>query len=103
MFSRLLADAQDISGRPGAVNDLVMTLEPGADSDAVSQQIIDAAAVHLDGILLEVITRGEWPSYIALLGSPEVDQSIYDVMALLLFIGAAFATLNFSALRLLLG
>ncbi|WP_420445025.1 ABC transporter permease [Candidatus Poriferisodalis sp.] len=92
-----LADAQDISGRPGAVNDLVMTLEPGADSDAVSQQIIDAAAVHLDGILLEVITRDEWPSYIALLGSPEVDQSIYDVMALLLFIGAAFATLNFSA------
>ena len=88
--------AQDIAARPGAVNDLVLTLQPGADADAVSQQLIDAA-VSLDGTLLEVITRDETPSYIGLIGSPEIDQSIYNVIALLLFVGAAFAALNFSA------
>ena len=91
-----LAVAQDIAARPGAVNDLVLTLEPGADADAVSQQLTDAA-VSLDGTLLEVITRDDTPSYIGLIGSPEIDQSIYNVIALLLFVGAAFAALNFSA------
>ncbi|MDE0320107.1 MAG: hypothetical protein OXI97_09515 [Acidimicrobiaceae bacterium] len=91
-----LAAAQDISGRSGAVNDLVMTLEPGADADAVSKQLSDAAA-SLDGALLEVITRDETPSYVGLLATPEIDQSVSNVFALLLFVGAAFAALNFSA------
>ncbi|WP_419921020.1 ABC transporter permease [Candidatus Poriferisodalis sp.] len=91
-----LSVAQDIAGRPGAVNDLVLTLEPGADAAAVSQQLTDAAA-SLDGILLDVITRDETPSYTGLVGAPEIDQNIYNVIALLLFVGAAFAALNFSA------
>ncbi|WP_420625734.1 ABC transporter permease [Candidatus Poriferisodalis sp.] len=91
-----LSVAQDIAARPGAVNDLVLTLEPGADAGAVSQQLTDAAA-SLDGTLLEVITRDETPSYIALVGGPEIDRNIYNVIALLLFVGAAFAALNFSA------
>ncbi len=91
-----LSVAQDIAGRPGAVNDLVLTLEPGADAAAVSQQLTDAAA-SLDGTLLDVITRDETPSYTGLVGAPEIDQNIYNVIALLLFVGAAFAALNFSA------
>ncbi len=88
--------AQDISGRRGAVNDLVLTLEPGADIEEVRQQLVDAAA-SLDGALLSVITRDETPSYTGLIGAPETQQGIYDVMSLLLFVGAAFATLNFAA------
>ena len=91
-----LAAAQDISGRPGAVNDLVLTLEPGADAAAVTDQLIDAA-LSQDGVLLDVITREATPSYIGLTGSPEIDQGIYNVISLLLFAGAAFAALNFSA------
>ena len=91
-----LAAAQDISGRPGAVNDLVLTLEPGADAAAVTDQLIDAA-VSQDGVLLDVITREATPSYIGLTGSPEIDQGIYNAISLLLFAGAAFAALNFSA------
>ena len=91
-----LAAAQDISGRPGAVNDLVMILEPGADAAAVTEQLIEAAASQ-DGVLLDVLTREETPSFIGLTGSPEIDQGIYNAISLLLFVGAAFAALNFSA------
>ena len=88
--------AQYISGRPGAVNDLVLTLEPGADAEAVRQQLIQATA-SLDGALLDVITRDETPSYIGLLATPDIDRSVSNVFAILLFVGAAFAALNFSA------
>lgn len=91
-----LAAAQDISGRPGVVNDLVMTLQPGADAAAVTAQLIDAAASQ-DGVLLDVLTREATPSYIGLTGSPEIEQGIYNAISLLLFVGAAFAALNFSA------
>ena len=91
-----LAAAQDISGRTGAVNDLVMTLEPGADAAAVTEQLIETAASQ-DGVLLDVLTREATPSYIGLTGSPEIDQGIYNAISLLLFVGAAFAALNFSA------
>ncbi len=91
-----LATAQDISGRSGVVNDLVLTLEPGADAAAVTQQLTEAAASQ-DGVLLDVLTREATPSYIGLTGSPEIDQGIYNAISLLLFVGAAFAALNFSA------
>ena len=91
-----LAAAQDISGRSGVVNDLVLTLKPGADAAAVTEQLIDAAASQ-DGVLLDVLTREATPSYIGLTGSPEIDQGIYNAISLLLFVGAAFAALNFSA------
>ncbi len=91
-----LAAAQDISGRSGVVNDLVLTLEPGADAAAVTEQLTEAAASQ-DGVLLDVLTREATPSYIGLTGSPEIDQGIYNAISLLLFVGAAFAALNFSA------
>ena len=91
-----LAAAQDISGRGGVVNDLVLTLEPGADAAAVTEQLV-AAAASQNGVLLDVMTREATPSYIGLTGSPEIDQGIYNAISLLLFAGAAFAALNFSA------
>lgn len=91
-----LAAAQDISGRPGMVNDLVLTLEPGADAAAVTEQLIEAAA-STEGALLDVLTREETASYIGLTGSPELDDGVYNVISLLLLVGAAFAALNFSA------
>ena len=91
-----LATAQDVADRSGAVNDLVVTLEPGADADAVRRKLVDASA-SLDGALLNVITREETPSYVGLLNAPGVDQDFSNVIAVLLFAGAGFAALNFSA------
>ena len=90
-----LATAQDLSDRRGMVNDLVLTLEPGADPDAVREQLIGAA--ELDGTLLDVMTREETPSYAGLIGAPKVDENVSNVFAILLFAGAAFATLNFTS------
>ena len=91
-----LATAQDVSDRSGAVNDLVVTLEPGADADAVRRKLVDASA-SLEGALLDVITRDETPSYVGFLNAPGVDQDFSTVIAVLLFAGAGFAALNFSA------
>ena len=91
-----LEAAQQFSGRSGVVNDMVMTLEPGADAEAVRQQLIDAVGAQ-EGVLLDVLTRDETPSYVGLLGSPEIDRGIYNAISLLLFVGAAFAALNFSS------
>lgn len=91
-----LATAQDLSGRSGAVNDLVVTLESGADADAVRQELLDAAA-SVAGTPLDVITRDETPSYIGLVNAPAADQEFAGAMAFLLFVGAGFAALNFSS------
>ncbi len=91
-----LATAQDLLGRSGAVNDLVVTLEAGADADAVRQELIDAAA-SVSGTPLDVITRDETPSYIGLVNAPAADQDFAGAMAFLLFVGAGFAALNFSS------
>ena len=91
-----LATAQDLSGRSGAVNDLVVTLESGADADAVRQELLDAAA-SVAGTPLDVITRDETPSYIGLVNAPAADQDFAGAMALMLFVGAGFAALNFSS------
>ena len=91
-----LATAQNLSGRSGAVNDLVVTLEPGADADAVRRELVDAAA-SLAAMPLDVVTRDETPSYIGLVNAPAADQDFAGAMALLLFVGAGFAALNFSS------
>ncbi|WP_420437042.1 ABC transporter permease [Candidatus Poriferisodalis sp.] len=86
-----LSTAQDLLGRTGAVNDLVVTLTPGADVEAVREQLVDAMAS------LEVITRGETPSYVGLVNAPEIDRDLNLVIALLLILGAGFAAMNFSS------
>ncbi|WP_419842920.1 FtsX-like permease family protein [Candidatus Poriferisodalis sp.] len=91
-----LSVAQDIADRPDAVNDVVVTLAPGADAESVRSQLVDAAESSI-GVSLDVIARDETPSYIGLRNSPEVDQSLNNVLALLLIVGAGFAALNFSA------
>ena len=91
-----LPTAQEVSGRAGAVNDLVVTLEPGANVDTVRQSLIDAGA-SLDGELLDVITRDQTPSYVGLLNAPGVDEDFSNLVTILLFAGAGFAALNFSS------
>ena len=90
-----LSTAQDLLGRTGAVNDLVVTLTPGADVDAVREQLVAAASSA--GTSLDVITRDETPSYVGLINSPEIDRDLNLVIALLLILGAGFATMNFSS------
>ncbi len=92
-----LRTAQDLTGRRGSVNDLVLTVEPGADVNAVETALLAETAKRHPGAHLNLMRTEDDASYLALTRDPEGDQQIYNVFALVLFAGAAFAALNFAA------
>ena len=92
-----LATAQEITGRPGLVNDLVLTVEPGADLAAVEDALVSAVEARHAGVGLSLTRREDDPSYRALTQDPEGDQQFYNLFALAIFAGAAFAALNLAA------
>ena len=92
-----LETAQQIAGSPGMVNDLVLTLAPGADADEVEELISAAASESLPGTHLEMSRPEDDFSYTALVETPELEHRTFVVFAVLLFAGAALATLNFSS------
>jgi putative ABC transport system permease protein len=92
-----LQTAQEIAGRPGAVNDLVLTLHAGADRAAVQRELQDAIAARLPGIAAEVTTRDDDPSFRLNDRDIEGDQQIYDIFAVLIFAGAVGAAFNLTA------
>ena len=92
-----LETAQQIAGRPGMVNDLVLSLAPGADPTKVEEMVRAKAAEIHPGAHLELSRPEDDFSYIALVETPELDHQIFVVFAVLLFAAAALATLNFSS------
>ena len=89
--------AQALSGRGGLVNDLVLTVEPGAALDDVEDALEAEMEVHHPDASLKLMRREDEQSYLSLTRDPEGDQKFYTVFAVVLFAGAAFAALNFSA------
>ena len=89
--------AQELSGRQGQINDLVLTVEPGADLAAVETALVAETAKRHPGTGLDLMRTEDDASYLALTRDPEGDQQFYNVFALILFAGAAFASLNFAA------
>lgn len=85
-----LPAAQALTGHPGAVNDLVLRLVSGADRDRVRGQL--AAAVSALGAT--VTTRDDDPGYRALYADARNDQQTWNMFALLILLGAAFAAFN---------
>ena len=79
------------------VNDLVLTVEPGADLKAVETALLAEASERHPDAHLKLMRTEDDQSYLALTRDPEGDQKIYNVFALILFAGAAFAALNFAA------
>ena len=92
-----LETAQELSGREGLINDLVLTVEPGADLDAVEAALVAETAARHPETGLDLMRTEDDASYLALTRDPEGDQQFYNVFALILFAGAAFASLNFAA------
>ena len=86
--------AQELAGRPEQVNDVVLILEEGADAGAVEDALAAAVEERHPGSGLQFTRKENDPSYLALTNDPEGDQQFYNVFAVLLFAGAAFAALN---------
>ena len=89
-----LDTAQQIAGRPGAANDLVLTLNPGADRAAVQQEIQNALAARFPGVGVTFNGRRGNDAYRILYDDIGGDQRFYDIFAVLILAGAAFAAFN---------
>jgi putative ABC transport system permease protein len=89
-----LETAQDVLGRPGQANELLVRLAPGADEAAVRDQIDAALAVAAPGIGYRWSTGAEDPARLQLYQGVDSSQRLYTVFALMLLAGAAFGAFN---------
>jgi putative ABC transport system permease protein len=86
-----LATAQRLAGRPGAVNELVVRLAPGASASQVGADLQRAFEERLPGVGATVTRRDQEEAHVLLYRDAKNDQRVYDVIALLLLFGAALA------------
>jgi len=89
--------AQQLMGRTGAVNDLVLTLRPGADRAALETELAALMAEALPGVGVTVTTREEDPAFQIIDADIDGDQQVYDIFAVLIFAGAVVAAFNLIA------
>ncbi len=89
-----LETVQELSGRAGQVNDLVVLIDEGADRDAAKAELQAALAAALPDVGATVSTREEDPAFALNDADIEGDQQIYDIFALLIFAGAVVAAFN---------
>ena len=87
-----LSTAQEVVGRPGIVNDLVVTLAEGADRDAVEAQLGDA--VRELGVSATVSTRDDATAYRVLYEDIDNDQQFWNMLAGLVLVAAGLAAFN---------
>ncbi len=89
-----LETAQELVGRPGRVNDLVITLAPGVDTDAAAQQIDAAFAASGTGLGVSVMRAWDEDAYRVLYDDIEGDQKFWNIFAALILAGATFGAFN---------
>ena len=85
-----LAAAQQIAGRDGRVNDLVLTLNDGADIAAARSDLQHAFDSSDTGLGATVMTRQDEDAYRILYDDIESDRTFWNVFAGLILAGAAF-------------
>lgn len=92
-----LETAQDLSNKPGLVNDLVLTVAPDANIDEVETALIAGIEARYPQVGVTTMRTEDDPSFRALTNDPKGDQALYNVIAIVIFAGAAFASLNLAA------
>lgn len=92
-----LAAAGEVAGLPGMVNDLVLTLAPGAPVETVRVEIRRALDTGIPGIAATVTGPQDDPARRLLYGDLENDRRFWDTIAYLVLAGAAFAAFNLTA------
>jgi putative ABC transport system permease protein len=91
VFTSLETAQRTTAGRP-VVNDLVLRLDPEADPVAIRAQLESAlASTELAGA---VTARADETAYRVLYQDAEGDQQLFNIFAVLILAGAAFATFN---------
>ncbi len=89
-----LETAQALAERPGAANDLLLTLSDDADIALVRAEIEQMMGAHFAGTGVSFMTPADDPAYSALYGDLKSDDRIFRLIAYLFLAGAAFGTFN---------
>lgn len=92
-----LTTAQQISAREGQVNDLVLTLQPGADREAIASQITAALERDIPETGFEIMRTEDDPAYRVIYDDIEGDREMLTIFALLIFLGAVGASFNLTS------
>ena len=87
-----LATAQEVAGRSGQVNDLVIRLSDGVDRDLVEAQIRDQ--VDRLGVSATISTRDDATAFRVLYEDIDNDQQFWNMLAGLVLVAAALAAFN---------
>lgn len=85
---------QRLTGHAGLVNDAVVRIAPGLDRARTAKQIEDAIERSLPDVATEVTPRDDEQVYKYLYEDIKGDQRLYNIFALLILGGAAFAAFN---------
>lgn len=88
-----LARAQDVGGRDGLVNDLVLTVADDTDRDAVQAEL-DAAFSGASGVSATITTQDDDEAFRILYADIDADQRFWTVLAAIVLAGAALASFN---------
>ncbi len=89
-----LATAQEVAGLPGAADQAGVLVAPGADVAAVQAELEAALAAALPDAAVTVTPLTEQREYRRIFDDIDGDQKLFDVFALLVLGGAAFAAFN---------
>ena len=92
-----LTTAQEIAGRPGQVNDLVLAVRDGADVATVQSQVQAAFDASDTGLGVTVMTKQDEDAYRILYDDIEGDRQFWNMFAGLILVGAAFGAFNLSS------
>lgn len=87
-----LSDAQALVGRPGSINDVVVTVTPGGDIDRVERDLRAAAEFRNAG--LSVTDANDVDAVRVLYEDIDNDQQVFTAFAVLVLISAALAAFN---------
>ncbi|MEO1060121.1 MAG: FtsX-like permease family protein [Actinomycetota bacterium] len=88
-----LAAAQQLAGRPGQVNDVVLTLRPGVDRDVVQRELV-AALDELPDVGATVTDRDEAEAFRVLYEDIDNDQQTWNLLSGLVLFAAVVAAFN---------
>ncbi|MGY6026583.1 FtsX-like permease family protein [Streptomyces spinosirectus] len=92
-----LATAQRLADAQGQVNELVLTLAPGTDQKTIAGQLEQALGRSPTPLSGTVTVRGDEIGYHALYEDIKGDARFFDIIALLLLMGAAFGAFNLTS------
>ncbi|MGB9357042.1 MAG: FtsX-like permease family protein [Acidimicrobiia bacterium] len=92
-----LETAGDLAGLPNAVNDLVLTLESGADRAAFESELVAAFETEMPDVGVVVSTTEDDPAHSLTYEDIEGDQQFFNIVAFLILAGSAAAAVNLTA------